>query len=84
MVGSDFISQYRQQVSSWLDALENLLALKGQYVALDLGNTLTEEDFSGSNSDIDLPALVAAVGSIDAINATFLQGHNSNLYKLNQ
>lgn len=84
MVGSDFITQYRQYTTAWLQAMEELMALKGEYVALDLGNTLTQGDFAGTNSDIDLPDLVAAVGSIDAINAVLVQGHNTNLYKLKQ
>lgn len=84
MVGSDYITQYRQQATAWLQAMEELMALKGEYVALDLGNTLTEGDFAGANSDIALADLVAAVGSMDALYSTFQSGHNTNLYKLKQ
>jgi hypothetical protein len=80
--GSDFISTYRSAVNRWLTALEDLLALKSQYVALDLGNTLTEEDFSGTNSDIDAADLAAGVASIDAMNELFVTGHNTVLYTL--
>jgi hypothetical protein len=80
--GSDFITRYRQTTTSWLTALEDLLALKSQYDALDLGNSLTEEDFAGANSDISKDDLVAAVGSVDAMNALFQQGHDTNLYRL--
>ena len=80
--GSDFVSRYRASVTAWLTALEDLLALKSQYDALDLGNTLTEEDFIGANADIDLAQLVAAVGSVEAIDAVFQQGHDTNLYAL--
>lgn len=81
-VDSDWISRYRQQVTTWLNALEDLLALKNQYTALDYGNTLTEEDLAGANSDLVLADLPAAVSSIDTIATLVGQGHNTNLYKL--
>lgn len=81
---SDFISQYRAATTRWLTALEDLLALKSQYTALDLGNTLTEADFAGANADIDVANLAAGVTSIDAINALFVTGHNTVLYTLKQ
>lgn len=79
---SDWISKYRVQVTSWLTALNALLALREQWDALDYSNSLTAEDFAGGNSDIDLAKLTAAVSSIEALNATFAQGHNTNLYAL--
>lgn len=79
---ADFVSQYRAATSRWLTALEDLLALKSQYTALDLGNTLTPPDFEGANSDIDAGDIAAGVTSVDAINALFLQGHSTNLYTL--
>ena len=79
--GSDFISNYRAATTRWLTALEDLLALKSQYTALDLGNTLTPPDFAG-NDDIDAADLAAAVSSVDAINALFVSGHNTVLYTL--
>ena len=82
--GADFITTYRQATTRWLTALEDLLALKSQYVALDLGTTLTEEDFAGANSDIDAADLAAGVSSIDALNTVFLTGHNTVLYRLKQ
>jgi hypothetical protein len=85
MVGADFISRYRMQTTAWLEALEELVNLKGQWVALDLGNTLTEGDFAGANQDITLAELTAAVSSMDAMYGAFVDGfHNSTLYKLKQ
>jgi hypothetical protein len=82
-VDADWITRYRQATTSWLNALDMLLALKGQYVALDYGNSLTQEDLTGANADIAKEDIVAGVGSVDAINQHFLAGfHNSNLYKL--
>jgi hypothetical protein len=82
--GSDFVTTYRQATTRWLTALEDLLALKSQYTALDLGSTLTEEDFAGANSDLDAADIAAGVTSVDAINALFITGHNTVLYTLKQ
>jgi hypothetical protein len=79
---SDWISRYRQATTAWLHALDGLLALNGQYVALDYGNSLTEEDFAGANSDVDKEDITAAVASIDAINTLVRSGHATNLYTL--
>lgn len=79
----DFISRYRLSVTSWLTALNELLALREQYDALGYSDTLTEEDFAGANTDITKADLVAAVGSIEAMNGFFESGfHNTTLYKL--
>jgi hypothetical protein len=80
--GSDFISTYRSAVNRWLTALEDLLALKSHYVALDYGNTLPPEAFEGSNADITKADLAAGVTSIDAMNELFVTGHNTVLYTL--
>lgn len=79
---ADFISRYRSSTTAWLTALNELLALREQYDALDYGTTLTEDDFAGANSDIGKADLVAAVGSVEAINLVFGQGHDTNLYTL--
>lgn len=81
-IDSDWITRYRIQVTTWLNALEDLLALRTQYDSLDYGSTLTEEDFAGANQDIDLAQLTAAVGSIEAIDGFTQSGHYTNLYHL--
>ena len=80
-INSDWITNYRQATTRWLTALEDLLALKSQYTALDLGNALTPPDFEG-NSDIDVADIAAGVSSVDALNALFVTGHNTVLYTL--
>ena len=80
-IGSDWITQYRQATTRWVTALEDLLALKRQYTALDLGNTLQPPDFEG-HSDIDVSDIAAGVTSVDALNALFETGHNTVLYTL--
>lgn len=81
-VSADWISRYRQSTTAWLTALNELLALREQYDALDYGSTLTDEDFAGANVDITKADLVAAVGSVEALNTVFQQGHDTNLYRL--
>jgi hypothetical protein len=78
----DFISKYRQATTAWLTALNTLLAYRAQWDALDYSNTLTEEDFAGANSDIDLAAMQAAVASVEAIETFVASGHATNLYRL--
>lgn len=81
---SDFVSRYRLAVTSWLTAMEDLEALRQQYDSLDYGNALPPEAFEGSNSDITKEQLVAAVGSIEAIDGFTQAGHYTNLYHLKQ
>jgi hypothetical protein len=78
----DFISRYRQDTTAFLRALDALMAARRQWDALDLGNTLTEEDFAGANADLTVAELTAAVSSVDAINAFVAAGHATNLYEL--
>lgn len=82
MRGADFVSNYRQAVGVWLAALDACVALRRQYDALDLGNALDDDAFTGPNDDITRDDLVAAVSSMGAIDEFFLAGHATNLYKM--
>lgn len=79
---SDFISRYRADTTAFLRALDALVAARRQWDALDLGNSLTEEDFAGVNADLTVAELTAAVSSVDAINGFVAAGHATNLYEL--
>lgn len=79
---SDWITRYRGATTSWLSALNQLLALRQQYDALDYGATLTPEDFAPPNDDITLAQLTAAVSSVEAIDGFVHTGHATNLYAL--
>lgn len=81
-IAADFISRYRTSTTLFLTALNELLAARQQYDALDYGNTLTDEDFTGANADLTKADLVAAVGSVEAIAGFVDAGHDTNLYKL--
>jgi hypothetical protein len=78
----DFISRYRADVTTFLHALDALMAARRQWDALDLGTTLTEEDFAGANADLTVAELTAAVASIEAINGFIAAGHATNLFEL--
>lgn len=78
----DFISRYRQEATTFLHALDALMAARRQWDALDLGNQLTEEDFAGANADLTVAELTAAVSSMEAINGFVAAGHATNLYEV--
>jgi hypothetical protein len=79
---SQWISRYRETVTNFLRVFETLEGLRAQYDALGYGTSLTEEDFAGSNADIDLAKLTAAVSSVEAIGGFLATGHSTNLYHL--
>ena len=82
MQGTNFITQYRTATVQLLTALESLASLRGEYIALDLGNTLTDDDFAQGHSDIVKADLVAAEVSNAAFATLLSQGHATNLYKM--
>lgn len=79
---SDFISRYRAHTTAFLRALDALMAARRQWDALDLGNTLTEDDFAVGNSDLTVAEMTAAVASVEAVNGFVTVGHATNLYEL--
>lgn len=79
---AEWITRYRQTVTSYLQVQNTLNALRAQWDALDYGNTLTAEDFAGANQDITLADLTAAVSSVEAIDTFVSAGHTTNLYRL--
>lgn len=58
------------------------MAARRQWDALDYSSTLTEEDFAGSNADLTVAEMTAAVSSVEAINGFVAAGHATNLYEL--
>jgi hypothetical protein len=78
----DFISRYRSEVTAFIHALNALQAERQQWDALDLGNSLTAEDFAGSNADLTVAEMTAAVSSVEAISGFVAAGHATNLYEL--
>lgn len=58
------------------------MAARRQWDALDYLNSLPPEAFEGTNSDLDLAEMTAAVSSMEAINGFVVAGHATNLYEL--
>jgi hypothetical protein len=83
---SDWVSLYRMNSTKLLDLLAAFAAQDEEYVALDYGNTLDQEDdFIGENAEIQKADLVAAVTSVNAIRAFVTSNfHHTNLYKVRE
>ena len=80
---SDFVTHVRQESASLLDTVDKLNALKREWDALDYGNTLGDDAFEGSNSEVTLAEVTAVIGvTLTALNDLMAQGHGSNLYKM--
>jgi hypothetical protein len=80
---SDWISLTRQQATALIETVDQLNALRAEWTGLDYGNTLTEEDFAGANSDVTQEEIAAVIGvTLDAINALWAQGHLTNLLQV--
>jgi hypothetical protein len=79
---SDWISETRQRyVTALIEARDAGNALRAEWDAGNYGNTLTEEDFAGANSDVTLAEMTAVIGpTLDGLNDFFQAGHGSNLY----
>lgn len=79
-----FITRYRQELGRILVALDGELGmLDDQYDALDYSNALTDDDFTGANSDLTANQFKDGVASLRAVRlALHTGGHNTNLYRL--
>jgi hypothetical protein len=76
-----FIRNYVSGVETLLEGYQKLISLKKQYDALDLGNTIQEDDFL-EFVGMTIGELKAAITSISAIETLFGQGHATNLYRM--
>jgi hypothetical protein len=85
---SDFVSRLVTDVSSLLDATDNLLALRLQYDSLGMapGGTgpyvLTQDDILIANNHLTPQEIADAFSSLDAHKALLVQGHLTNLNKI--
>ena len=77
---SNFISRYRQGVETILANMEELNQLTKEALILNYGATITDEDFEGDNDHMDRAKLIAAVGSMTAVEA-FLAANQNAHYK---
>lgn len=82
---SNFISRYRASVETILANIEELNQLTKEATILNYGSTITDEDFTGDNDHMTRAKLLAAVGSMTAIEALLVANNNAHykaLYEL--
>ena len=78
-----FVTQVSTQAANLINTLNKLRALRNKYDALDLGNTLVQEDIGGDNEGIVIADITAVLGTtLEAIETTMTPGHKSNLHKV--
>ena len=71
----NFISGVAAAANSLLDARSRIKDLRERFVALEILNNLTEDDFAGSNSYLGNPKTVYDVfATFDEIEGVFIQG----------
>ena len=70
-----FAEEYAREVKALLDTLDNLAALKTEFLALDYATTMTDTDVASLG--IVVADLYAAAAAVDAIKALLETGTNA-------
>lgn len=79
---SDFISEYRQLVTQWLDVQAQLEEKRVRWDSLNYANELLQEHFIGENASVTKEELTEAVVTMGAVTSLLSQGHRTNLYRV--
>lgn len=79
---SDFISKIRSTVTAFNSAIDQFNSLNRQFVALDLGGVLVDEDFTGANDGIKAQDFTDAIKLIDGVLKNLPAGSDALLYKI--
>jgi hypothetical protein len=79
---SDHITQFRQILTNLSRAAQAADTFVGEYDALDLGNVITDEDFTGSNEGITHDEFVTAVAATKGLLTGLDSGVKTVIYKL--
>lgn len=74
-VAIDSANKYRQKIGALLAAYEELIAINEEYIALDIGNNVSDADFP----DITQAQFTAGVGAAQTIIST-VAANDTNLY----
>lgn len=77
---SDFITRTRNAASDVLESLSKLDGLRLEWDSL-YNSIITEEDFDGTNSEVDLTVITAVMTTQAAIDSLMDSGHRTNLLK---
>ena len=78
-----FVEAARTQAANLILTIQKMQALKDKMTALDLANTLNQEDIGGDNEGVLVADVVAVLGTtLTALNALLAEGHATNLHKI--
>ena len=78
-----FVTQVSTQAANLISTLQKLRALRSKYDALDLGNTLVQDDIGGDNEGILIAEITAVLGNtLEALETLMTAGHATNLHKI--
>jgi hypothetical protein len=72
---SEFAKEYAAKVKTLIDTLDDLAALKAEFLALEYQTTMADADIE--EVGFLVADLYAAAGAVDAIKATFAAGTNA-------
>lgn len=79
---SDFISEYRQLVTQWLDVQSQLEEKRVRWDSLNYAETLLQEHFVGENASITKQQLSDSIATMGQVTSLLSQGHRTNLYRI--
>lgn len=82
MQKQNFVSNQRDAVEMFKEAMDTLDALREQWDALSYATEITQDDLQGENADLTPVMLADALSSHAAIVTLLNQGHRTNLYRL--
>ena len=77
-----YITEFRQAVAEFNQAMAKLREKRRVWTSQDLGNTLNQDDFTGENDNLTVADLTGGMVSIDALEALLSAGHATNLDNL--
>lgn len=78
----NFCITTQNNVTDFLTSLNMQRALYKQYVALDLGNLITQADIDTAGISCTVQQLKDAIASLEAVETFLDTGHYTNLYRL--
>ena len=78
-----YVTQVRTQATNLIVTIQKLAALQDKWTALDLGNTLDNNNIGGDNAGITKTQLAAVIGTtLGAFETLLSQGHATNLHTI--